>query len=68
MFLIIKLGLGLLNIDNIYNSKINILEVNDINVFWNNNIFIIMNVHVGLGDYEFNINNIYYNLYAIWLK
>lgn len=32
------------------------------------NIFIIVNVYVGLGDYEFNINNINYNLYAIWLK
>ena len=63
MFVIIKLDL--LSIDNIYNNKINILEVN---ISWNNNIFIIVNVHLGLEDYEFNINNIYYNLYAIWLK
>ena len=63
MFVIIKLDL--LSIDNIYNNKINILEVN---ISWNNNIFIIVNVYVGLRDYEFNINNIYYNLYAIWLK
>ena len=63
MFVIIKLDL--LSIDNIYNNKINILEVN---ISWNNNIFIIVNVYVGLGDYEFNINNIYYSLYAIWLK
>ena len=63
MFVIIKLDL--LSIDNIYNNKINILEVN---ISWNNNIFIIVNVYVGLGDYDFNINNIYYILYAIWLK
>ena len=60
--LIIKLGLGLFRIENIYNGKVNIFKVNDINVFWNNNMFIIMNVHMGLGDHKFNINNIYYNL------
>ena len=65
MFVIIKLELGLLSIDNIYNGKINILEVNDINVSWNNNIFINVNVYMGLGDYEFNI---YYNLYVILIE
>ena len=63
--LIIKLGLGLFKIENIYKSKVNIFKVNDINVFWNNNMFIIMNVHMRLGDYKFNIKTMNYNLYAI---